>query len=141
MWFDFRDTLKYMCDRIFLWNISRMNMHRYLWLCKWLSQFLGHISHFISQWRGQILPWSLIMAENNFFKSASIFLQDYTEQIRNLVNAGFGQSCIFVLTLSTHNSIFICFWKKKRWLAKINHVIYFSQSQLMFAKTNEYGTV
>ena len=31
-------------------NISWVKMHRYLWLCKWLSQFLSHIS----QWSCQI---------------------------------------------------------------------------------------
>ena len=25
--------------------------------CKWLNQFLSHISHFISRSRGKILPW------------------------------------------------------------------------------------
>ena len=47
LWFG--DILKNICDKIFL---SRMKMHRNLWLWKWLAQFLTHIS----QWRGQILP-------------------------------------------------------------------------------------
>ena len=41
----------------FLSDIARMKMHRHLWLRKWLCLFLSHISHFISQTSGQILPW------------------------------------------------------------------------------------
>ena len=39
--------------------------------------------------------------------------------------------------LLTCSSIFICFCKQQLILAEINHVIYFSQQQLLFAKTNE----
>ena len=41
------DTLKNICDRIFLSKISRMKMHRYLWLCKWLSQFVLFVFTFV----------------------------------------------------------------------------------------------
>ena len=61
--FSFGDTLKNICDRIFLSNISRMKMYKYLWLCKWLSQFLSRIS----QSRRQILLWII-------HKGASIVL-------------------------------------------------------------------
>ena len=43
-------------------------------------------------------------------------------------------------TLPTCSSIFICFCKQQQWLTKINQVIYFSQSQLLLAKTNENQT-
>ena len=42
--------------------------------------------------------------------------------------------------LSTCSSILICFCKQQLCLAKINHVINFSQLQLLFAKTNEDRT-
>ena len=38
------------------------------------------------------------------------------------------------------NSIFNLFCMQQLWLVKINHVIYFGQSQLMLAKTNEHRT-
>ena len=41
---------------------------------------------------------------------------------------------------STFSSIFICFCKQQLRLAEIDHVIYFSQSQLLFVKTNEDRT-
>ena len=40
----------------------------------------------------------------------------------------------FVKTLSTCSSIFIYIGKQQLWLAEINHMIYFSQSQLLLAK-------
>ena len=42
--------------------------------------------------------------------------------------------------LSICTSMFICFCKEQLWLGEINHVVYFNQSQLMFAKTNEHLT-
>ena len=51
--------------RIFLSKVSRIKTHRYLWLCRWLSQFF-------SQWRGKILLWICR-------KVASIVLQALNE--------------------------------------------------------------
>ena len=43
-------------------------------------------------------------------------------------------------TLSTCSSLFICFWKQKLLMADINHVIHFSQSQLLLSKMNQIRT-
>ena len=43
-------------------------------------------------------------------------------------------------SLSSCGPIFICFYEEQLWLARINRVIYFSQSQLLLAKTNEDWT-
>ena len=42
--------------------------------------------------------------------------------------------------LSTCSSMFICFCKQQLWLGKINHLIYFTKSQLLLVKTNEHRT-
>ena len=44
------------------------------------------------------------------------------------------------LCLSTYSSMFIYFCKQQLLLAKIIHVIYFSQSLLLLAKTSEHRT-
>ena len=44
-------------------------------------------------------------------------------------------------SISTHSSISIYFCKHKLSLDRTNHLIYFSQSQLLLAKTNEHRTV
>ena len=44
----------------------------------------------------------------------------------------------YLLILSTCSLIFIWFCKQELLLAEINYVIYFSQSQLLLAKTNEH---
>ena len=49
-------------------------------------------------------------------------------------------SCICNNSLSTCSSLLIRFCIQQLLLAKINHVIYFSQSQLLLAKTNEERT-
>ena len=47
---------------------------------------------------------------------------------------------LFITELLSCSSIFICFRQQQLWLAEIYHVFYFSQSQLMLAKTNEDWT-
>ena len=56
---------------LFLIEHTRIKMHRYFWLCKWLRQFFIHISHFFSQWKRQILPWTICC------KCASTVLQGF----------------------------------------------------------------
>ena len=57
-----------------------------------------------------------------------------------ILSLHYGELWFPIESLSTCSSIFICFSKQQLGFVKINHVIYFSQYQLLFAKTDEDRT-
>ena len=110
-------------------------MNTYVWLFHLLTcvptlRFLSHIGDYIDR---SILNYFIIYVWVKYLQNSLNML----EHRDGWLNASIHRWSCANRAFRTCSSIFICFCKQQLWLAKINHVIYSSQSQLLLAKTNE----